>query len=371
MTIFLVLLLGHTTILIVDVVNDTPIIRTKLISVNSIPLPTVTIMSGYNFTTSCVLLYNSLDGCNQHIKQQPPIAVPGTGIKKNAVAFVPPLNLHVQTLDNLSGLLGVALVNNIIDPTFNANTTSDSDLAFGMDIVVNNTEPDLSISLYQQSTYSLAYQQYRTLNFNRNERLVIKPNALATIGIPSGRIRVPYITTSLDSNGPLSYHPDTFKPNCYGILSIRASSFVVRTDIEFRPHTVLGLIGLVGGAWGLSASLYAVLFGNDPLRPWGWVQFYCCCFVPRTRSQLYQSFSVIPFQQRQRQQKLITSLSNQSFESGNFASHELSENLKNQSDSLEQSTKERLDALELFMQEYIIDTTYLDGLNENNYPNKL
>ncbi|CAG8671471.1 10605_t:CDS:1, partial [Paraglomus occultum] len=49
----------------------------------------------------------------------------------------------------------------------------------------------------------------------------------------------------------------------------------------------------------------------------------------------------------------------------------LSENLKNQLDSLEQSTKQRLDALELFVQEYIVDTTYLDGLHENNYPNKL
>ena len=60
------------------------------------------------------------------------------------------------------------------------------------------------------------------------------------------------------------------------------------------------------------------------------------------------------------------SLSNRSFQS-----QDLSEDLRKQLDLLEQSTKERLDALELFVQEYIVDTTYLDGLNENIYPNKL
>ncbi|CAG8569015.1 5736_t:CDS:2, partial [Paraglomus occultum] len=273
MALFLAMLLGYTTILVADVVNDTPVIKTDLKSVSGIPLPTVTILFDYNFTTSCVLLYNNgtssnVDECSQYIKQQPPTVLPGTSIQKNTVTFTPSLDLHVQAADNLSGLFGAVLVNTVTDPAFDVNNTRNSDLTFGMTIVASDTEfssdeyndtlieidkidPTLSTSLYQQSTYSLSYQQVHILAYNRNERHIIKPNALATIGMPSGLIRVPYITTSLET-GPLSYHPNTLSSDRYGGIIIKASSFVVRTEVEFRSHTVLSLIGLLGGAWGLS-----------------------------------------------------------------------------------------------------------------------
>ena len=64
---------------------------------------------------------------------------PGTSIKQNTIAFMPPLNLHVQQSDNSSGLAGVALSNTVIDSTFDTNNTDLSDLTFGMTIVASDT----------------------------------------------------------------------------------------------------------------------------------------------------------------------------------------------------------------------------------------
>ncbi|UZN99229.1 uncharacterized protein OCT59_000509 [Rhizophagus irregularis] len=33
-------------------------------------------------------------------------------------------------------------------------------------------------------------------------------------------------------------------------------------------HTYLGGVGLIGGAWGLAAAVYALLFGANTSRPW-------------------------------------------------------------------------------------------------------
>ncbi|GET66615.1 hypothetical protein GLOIN_2v1776888 [Rhizophagus irregularis DAOM 181602=DAOM 197198] len=36
----------------------------------------------------------------------------------------------------------------------------------------------------------------------------------------------------------------------------------------FINHTYLGGVGLIGGAWGLAAAVYALLFGANTSRPW-------------------------------------------------------------------------------------------------------
>jgi len=90
---------------------------------------------------------------------------------------------------------------------------------------------------------------------------------------------------------------------------------------------VLGLFGLVGGAWGLAAALYASLFGNklqfflkkiiqlwlifiiiiiiifylyigvERIAPWGFVQDHCCrcCGIHhRTHNKLKKTLPTIP-----------------------------------------------------------------------------
>ncbi|CAG8638765.1 3356_t:CDS:1, partial [Paraglomus brasilianum] len=86
------------------------------------------------------------------------------------------------------------------------------------------------------------------------------------------------------------------------------------------------------------------------LRPWGCVQMYCCCLARRTRKKFYQSFPVIPLQSSK---PSITSLSTDSATSS--------------SDILFQvvTLRNRLDAVELLLKDYVIDDTYLVKLDKN------
>ncbi|CAG8491452.1 8344_t:CDS:2, partial [Paraglomus occultum] len=114
---------------------------------------------------------------------------------------------------------------------------------------------------------------------------------------------------------------------------------------------VLGAFGLLGGIWSIIAGLYAFLLGGDVISPWGCVQSYCCCFIRSTRSKLDKEFPVVPFQ----------------------SSKNLPESGSESSSQTEETTelKNRLDALEVFIQEYIVDTGYLDGVKKDECPNRV
>jgi hypothetical protein len=73
------------------------------------------------------------------------------------------------------------------------------------------------------------------------------------------------------------------------------------------------------------------------IRPWGCVQSYCCILDRKTRSKFKNNLPVIP---------LIDSSS------------------KNPSPQDVKGLQDRLDALEIFLREYIVDVNYLDSIKE-------
>ena|SRR5438128_2330358 len=60
MFLILMLLLVYAVILMYDIINGTPTIRTELKSVDSIPLPVVVIWSVYDFTMECWMIFNGM-----------------------------------------------------------------------------------------------------------------------------------------------------------------------------------------------------------------------------------------------------------------------------------------------------------------------
>lgn len=84
------------------------------------------------------------------------------------------------------------------------------------------------------------------------------------------------------------------------------------------------------------------------MRPWGAVQLYCCGFSRLTRKKLKTTFSTIPF-----------------FDT-------IDPDIKNHPSRRALSLAEqnelilaRIDSLELFLQEYVVDVHYLDGIRNS------
>ncbi|GBC04951.1 hypothetical protein RclHR1_05970008 [Rhizophagus clarus] len=95
-------------------------------------------------------------------------------------------------------------------------------------------------------------------------------------------------------------------------------------------------MGLIGGAWGLAAAIYALLFGADTLRPWGIVQMYCCGFSRLTQRKLKKTLPII-------------------FDTN-------ADDTPDRPPNSLTSLQSRVDSLELFLQEYVVDVNYLDGI---------
>jgi len=78
------------------------------------------------------------------------------------------------------------------------------------------------------------------------------------------------------------------------------------------------------------------------IRPWGCVQSHCCGLSARTRDKIKNKFSEIP-------------LINSSLE-----------NSPPQNISHIQGLQDRLNTLEIFLKEYVVDVNYLERLNNRN-----
>ena len=78
------------------------------------------------------------------------------------------------------------------------------------------------------------------------------------------------------------------------------------------------------------------------LRPWGVVQLHCCGFSRRSQNKLIKTFPIIPF-----------------FDVSN---PDANDNPSRDVLPLDKQNKLRIDSLELFLQEYVIDVNYLDGI---------
>ncbi|RIB13440.1 hypothetical protein C2G38_2040978 [Gigaspora rosea] len=97
---------------------------------------------------------------------------------------------------------------------------------------------------------------------------------------------------------------------------------------------IINSLGLIGGAWGFAATIYAVLFGTITIKPWGLIQKYGFKINNSVQAKLRNNFEIIP-------------LVHHSKTTNNLKKHEL---------------KRRLDSLQLFLTEYVVDVHYLEKI---------
>jgi hypothetical protein len=88
--------------------------------------------------------------------------------------------------------------------------------------------------------------------------------------------------------------------------------------------------------------------GADALRPWGIVQLYCCGFSRLTQRKLKKTLPIIPF---------FDTTSTNIKDPPSLNDLSIAEKIE-----LIPLLQSRIDSLELFLQEYVVDVHYLDDI---------
>ncbi|CAB4416561.1 unnamed protein product [Rhizophagus irregularis] len=330
MIILVACLAGYLAIILIDIQQDAPIIRTSFhISDDNLPIrpPSFIFKSEYNFTIAgCIEEHytqdfkSSMVNCISDMthpdeKRGPSQAYFGTYQPSKDTFFY---TFNKSSDHTLTGSVVIGLIILDTNYTFASSQALIQIVAFDsgyetpisyisdnkIDEIISN-QKDLGTSLgfndsvAMMNLYNLALNQNYQFEFKRRIKEVIIPSWMNDFGIPSKYETQSYIESTL----------------C--------------------------------GAWGLAAAMYSLLFGADTIRPWGIVQSYCYGFSRLTRRKLKETLPIIPFYDK----------------SYTDANHDLSLDEKIELIPLLQS---RIDSLELFLREYVVDVNYLDNIQNRS-----
>ncbi|CAB4397306.1 unnamed protein product [Rhizophagus irregularis] len=209
------------------------------------------------------------------------------------------------------------------------------------DLYYQNPSDDVDDMIFAMNTYNIVPNQNYRFTYSNIIREAIVPSWMDDFGVPPTYEQKPYITSNL-VGGQLQ------NKNLDGFLQFTIQPKYINTiqlNREVRTRTYLGSLGLIGGAWGLAAAIYTFLFGAKTLQPWGVVQSYCCGFSRLTQNKLKDSLSIVPFS-----------------DDPNTKGHQINSlSLAEQNNLL----LSRLNNLESFLQEYVVDVKYLDRIRDN------
>ncbi|RGB23699.1 hypothetical protein C1646_774134 [Rhizophagus diaphanus] len=324
MIILMACLTSYLVVVIIDVKQDSPIIATSFTNVDAVPLP---VFDGDNRAVEC-LLEDTRVYYDETTKAYFGVYTPSPNVLFN---------------DLMKRLFLILSINEDFTPGITQEMTLhafDSEY----DIYYKNLS-ELSVydnSILTLNRYSVEPSQIYDFTYSRVIRELIKPNWMNDFGVPPTYEQKSNIESTL-LGGPSAYNSTDSSLISFEIRP--KSKNVIRIDKEVRSKTYLSGLGLIGGAWGLMAAVYAFLYGANTLRPWGAVQSYCCGFSRSTQKKLKNALPIIPF-----------------FDTTH------NDNFKNYSPDRELSLAERnelrISGLELFLQEYVVDVHYLDGIRD-------
>ncbi|PKY49271.1 hypothetical protein RhiirA4_465184 [Rhizophagus irregularis] len=343
MIILMACLTGYLVVVIIDVKQDSPIIATSFINVDAVPLPGMHFLASYSF---------SITGCRQYYFVDLELRDVECSLEDTRVyydettktyfgVYTPSPNVLFNDL--MKSLLLILTINEDFTPGITQEMT-----LYAFDSEYDIYDKNLSeLSVYDNSIltlnrYSVEPSQVYDFTYSRVIRESIKPNWMNDFGVPPTYEQKSNIESTL-VGGPSPYNSTDSSLITFMIQP--KSKNVIRIDKEVRSKTYLSGLGLIGGAWGLMAAVYAFLFGANTLRPWGAVQSYCCGFSRSTQKKLKNALPIIPF-----------------FDTTH------NDHFKNYSPDRELSLAERnelrISGLELFLQEYVVDVHYLDGIRD-------
>ncbi|RIA84963.1 hypothetical protein C1645_831539 [Glomus cerebriforme] len=329
---------------IMDVLQDEPVIRTSFVNVDALRPPNVIFRALYNFTLYCAEIRIRLNDS----KTIPVNCIPD--ITQHEIYdqfyfgfYQPSQDVTFLNHDNNNAILSLIELSIDFGDNFPAGPLM-------MDIIAVDSDYDpitesirerrvdndpFNLTVAGMNAYSLGANQFYLLKFSRIIKESIIPSWKNDFGITPNYETKSNIISNL-SGGPLNLtnlnaSALMMQPMGIGVVS-------VQVDREIRTHTYLGSIGLIGGA--------------DTLRPWGLVQLYCCGISRLTRNKLKKSLPTIPF--------FNTDIKDRP------PIHDLSDLSLDEKIDLIPKLQSRIDSLELFLRDYVVDVHYLDGIRDKS-----
>ncbi|KAF0461847.1 hypothetical protein F8M41_000372 [Gigaspora margarita] len=341
----LISLFGYTLLIILDIYKDNPIIQSSLVEENSIPVPVVSMASNIQqIGISCRFVNASgAHDCKQYIsynnsnsigyfsskflaKDLIYSSIPNNGIKSLEFKFY--LN---DTRYNLSDQLTLP---NFIFKMYDPVDSNKFFEAFELPTYIM-----FPLTIVRLNDYILAtYSSYK-IKIQRRRKEILLPRLENILGFSTKLESIPYITSTLETSPLLN---DTEFPTLLAKITIEAQVFVVQIETDKRTKTVLNSLGLIGGAWGFATTIYTILFGATALKPWGFIQKHGFKIKNSVQKKLKHTLELIP-------------LVHYPESSNNLNNYEL---------------KKRLDALQQFLTEYVVDMQYLEEIYKTNINKK-
>ncbi|CAI2182758.1 6340_t:CDS:2 [Funneliformis geosporum] len=348
-------LTGYITILIIEVTSDEPVLTNTIFEATEMPIPDMQFHFVYPFILQCLFIRSIKEitfdeSCKEYLEQPKASSESNNyiGYFKNVqnLTFVKP------EIDE-NAIKGVMVVASIVDPNYNATESHDLmkfNALYRYEGESNETIVDkLPAYVKEFSTnnlYLMSRNQMALVEFTRIIRETIIPNFKDHLGIEPSYYRQGYILPNNIQSYPVDYKAgDLFVSS----ITLTVQNFIIKRETEQRTRTLLSVFGLVGGAWSLATAFYAALFGVDMIRPWGCVQLYCCGIRNKTHNKLKKTLPVIP---------LVTS----SEKPPPSFSRDVS---RDEHAALQQ----RVDALEVFLREYVVDVNYLEDIKKKENDN--
>ncbi|CAI2163525.1 15599_t:CDS:10 [Funneliformis geosporum] len=293
-------LTGYIAILIIEVTSDEPVLTNTVVEAMEIPIP-----GG----SQEIKLDES---CKEYLEQ------PKASSESNN---------YIGYFKNVQNLTCVNVVALIVDSNYNATKSQDLMKFTATDSEYNPLRYESKFNETNINKLPAYVKELSTSNFYYMKHKRNKDH----LGIEPTYYRQGYIVSSIQ-NVPFDYEAGDFFASQ---IVLTVQNFLLKKETEQRTRTLLSVFGLVGGAWGLAAAFYATLFGVDIIRPWGCVQFYCCGIRNKTHNKLKKSLPVIPLVKSS--ERPLPSFS------------------RDVSRDEHAALQQRVDALEVFLREYVVD----------------
>ncbi|RIB29264.1 hypothetical protein C2G38_2136931 [Gigaspora rosea] len=203
-------------------------------------------------------------------------------------------------------------------------------------LYINNTD----YGVLYTSFFMMEDLKFSTISNNGISSLEFKLYLNDTSYNLSDNYTLPTVTFSMDDADFMKSYDRNL------ILSTQLSTYskLLETILRLNQYSpaafnVINSLGLIGGAWGFATAIYAVLFGTNAIKPWGLIQKYGFKINNSVQTKLRNSFEIIP-------------LVHYSNTTNNLKKHEL---------------KKRLDSLQQFLTENVVDIQYLKEIYKKNY----
>ncbi|CAG8652871.1 9400_t:CDS:10 [Rhizophagus irregularis] len=286
---FLAILICYMYVQIVDVRLDTPIFSVKMqdtIEEEEIPMPSkylyVHFAYGFQFNINCQIIgrinKTSLEDCEPYL-QQPESSSTNGGIYEG-VFEANGLNFTKFDIEKIEFNF------TIIDPNV-IPLDDDSDIGIKIQIFDSKTQDPLNMKNYKEdnnhvknsilsltdlNSYHLSSHEYHIVELSRIKRNVAKEYWWNILGIPPKYIYETFINSQLESH-PLLEALNA-PANSYAKLALIMRTWRVPLEQEQKAKTLFDAVGQIAGVVGSLSFLYSLLFGtgSNAIQSWGIVQ---------------------------------------------------------------------------------------------------